>query len=199
MAADISDTELFYQLRKSFPHGCMERETSWTGAQFVASLVGLYWPVARGPYNIVEVGCMNGVTAAHIVNTIKNQNRPAGPQVDTGFYRGYELDSSFAELARERLWTVYPLGPWEIIEGDFFETYNPDQPVDFAFIDPDPKTIYVDAYMKLNMNNSSVVVAHDSVCDQENVRKLIPLLQQDGFIVHEFNVERGFIVGVRTW
>lgn len=170
-------------IRAEFPHGVVTRETTWTGSLFVSSLVAV-----SSPHLVVEVGCCNGATSAYICDVLRNLGQ--------GRFVGYEQEPYSASAAESRLSSVWPDGAWEIVTGDFFETYRQDS-AGFAFIDIDPKEDYVRAYETLKLDRVTVVVAHDLDFDMKNVGNLIPFLVRDGFEVSQIHRERGFIVGVR--
>jgi predicted O-methyltransferase YrrM len=142
------------------------------------------------PRSVVEVGAGNGVTAAHIVRTLTELD--AG-----GIYIGYERDAAEAATCRLRL-RGFPPERWRIDHADFFQAYE-GAPVDFAFIDHEPKSAYLDAYERLRFTERAVVVAHDLYwrSGREHVLRLWERMKQDGWQTLGLTPERGFLVGVR--
>lgn len=176
---------VFEEIRNSFPPGAMYRETPWNGAAFVYGLVALYRPL-----RVIEVGCCVGSTTAYIAKALIENGQ--------GEVIAYENHQGYVEEATRRLTELWPGGRWSVVAGDFYETCTPD-PVDFAFIDIDPKEDYVKAYERITWTDKAALVAHDATLDGAAavVHSFRMRLAADGWIVSQFDPERGFLVGVR--
>lgn len=180
----MSAEALFSALRDSCPRRHMYPETSWVGSAFVHGLICLYQP-----NRVAEVGCHSGCTSIYIAQALYD--------IGAGSFIGYELKENLATMALDRLSVVWPGGSWKINIGDFFETCEPD-PVDFAFIDIDPKSSYIPVYERLTLASNCVIVAHDLTYAPSEVGALADRLAADGFAVHLYQPERGFVVAVRS-
>ena len=171
-------------IRGEYPNGTLTTATTWNGAAFVAGLVNL-----KRPYRVVEVGANVGVTSAFLANAIRDNG--------TGLLLAYELDLANCLEARNRLAALWPEGSWEVVEGDFFEMVTPD-PVDFAFIDIDPKEDYTKAYEALTFAPGAVIVAHDIDLYPAEIIPFAERLKADGWNTLTLPWERGFLVAVKS-
>ena len=174
---------VFEAIRGEFTPGRLTTETTWNGAAFVGGLVNLV-----RPFRAVEVGAHTGTTSAFIANALKMNG--------TGAFLAYEVNPARCKDLRETLAAVWPDGSWDVIEGDFFETVTPD-PIDFAFLDIDPKSDYLRAYESLRFAPAAVLVAHDADLAAADVHPLRLRLADDGWEQVTLPHERGFLVAVK--
>jgi predicted O-methyltransferase YrrM len=175
---------VFDLIRAQFVPGRLTTETTWNGAAFVAGLVNLC-----RPFRAVEVGAHNGTTSAYIVRALKENG--------DGNFVAYELDACRCVEIAVKLGEVWSGGPWAIVSGDFFDLVSPD-PVDFAFIDIDPKSDYVRVYESLSFADGAVLVAHDATLSADDVHALRLRLASDGWEQFTLPHERGFLVAVKS-
>lgn len=171
------------EVRDQFPAGGAYRETPWNGGAFLYGLVCLY-----RPQRVIEVGCSVGATSAFICEALK--------ELGGGSFVGFEKDVDRAGEAIKRLDSIWRGGDWVIATWDFFETIEKD-PVDFAFLDLDPKEDYIRAYERIPFADKAVLVAHDLLFAPKPVIALYDRLRADGWKCKTFEPERGFIVAVK--
>jgi len=171
-------------IKYEFPNGTLTTATTWNGAAFVAGLVNL-----QRPYRTIEVGANVGVTSSHILNAIRENG--------TGLFLAFELEPRHCAEVKARLHALWPEGPWQVVEGDFFKTITPD-PVDFAFIDIDPKEDYTKAYEALTFAPGAVIVAHDIDLYPAEIIPFAERLKADGWNTLTLPWERGFLVAVKS-
>jgi predicted O-methyltransferase YrrM len=175
---------VFEAIRSEFSPGRMTVETTWNGAAFVAGVVNLV-----RPGRAVEVGAHTGTTSAYIAKALQENGK--------GCFVAYELDAQRCADNRRFLNLVWPGGAWVVIHGNFFDTVQPD-PVDFAFIDIDPKSDYTKAYQSLTFAPGAVLVAHDADLNPVEVGDLELRLIGDGWRTFTLKHERGFLVAVKS-
>jgi len=176
---------VFAGIRAAAPAGCMVVDTTWNGAAFVGGLVNLFHP-----FRAIEVGACRGFTSAYIVKAIQENG--------VGTFTAFELDVVRAFETTRNLEAVWPSGSWTVANGDFFAEIK-DDPIDFAFIDIDPKELYLPVYEKLKplMFAGSVIVAHDLDYDPPPINALRSVLVADGWECIGLHKERGFLVAVK--
>ncbi len=174
---------VFEAIRRDFVPGRMTIETSWNGAAFVGGLVNLC-----RPFRVIEVGAHDGTTSAHIARAL-HENM-------TGTFVAYEIEPCHCDQIRMKLSVVWPEGAWDVVEGDFFKTVRPD-PVDFAFIDIDPKYEYIKAYQSINFADKATLVAHDATLNPVETAVLRDQMVEDGWKTITLPQERGFLVAVK--
>jgi predicted O-methyltransferase YrrM len=177
---------VFAGIRAAAPAGCMITDTTWNGAAFVGGLVNLY-----SPFRVIEVGACRGFTSAYIARSIRDNG--------VGHFTAFELDVARAYETSQRLEAVWPGGSWAVANGDFFAEVT-DDPIDFAFIDIDPKSLYLPVYERLKplMVPGSVIVAHDLDYEPPPINGLRAALVADGWGCLGLHKERGFLVAVKS-
>lgn len=174
---------IFERLRGEYPPGCMVAATPANGAAFVGGVLSLF-----APARAIEVGSNSGVTSAHMADAMRKLGR--------GSLVCYELSEFHCAASRELLAQVWPGGAWEVVQGDFFSTVRAD-PVDFAFIDIDPKDTYIAAYKAIVFSDRAVCILHDLDYDPPNINRARAVLIDDGWSVIDLHAERGFVLAVK--
>jgi predicted O-methyltransferase YrrM len=161
-------------------------DTTWNGAAFVGGLVNLFRPTRA-----IEIGSCNGFTSAYIGNAMSENG--------VGSFIAFELDVIRAFETTSKLKAVWPEGSWSVVNGDFFSEVKED-PIDFAFLDIDPKSLYIPAFEKIKhlMGSGSVLVAHDLDYDPLAVNELREVMAADGWLCLGLHKERGFLVAVKA-
>jgi hypothetical protein len=171
-------------VRRLTPPDVRQPETTWPGAAFVYGVVAML-----APERAVEVGCCIGTTSAWIYRALDERSR--------GHLDCYEIDAISRDRTEDLLQSLYPGGRWSIY-GDFFSDYD-GGPVDFAFIDPEPKDLYLSAFERIKWASSAAFLAHDSTPpgSWQDVVNLVPVAKAAGFRCFNVTRERGFILGLR--
>jgi predicted O-methyltransferase YrrM len=139
----------------------------------------------------VEVGSFYGIGSLFLCKALK--------EIGSGEFIGYEIQEDPRYSSISKLESYWPKGNWKF-KGDFWNEYD-GQSVDFAYIDTDPKQDYVRAFKHLNMERTSMVVAHDLFMGNEYqpvVAALSKELSDFGYNVLNLRRERGFIIGERN-
>jgi predicted O-methyltransferase YrrM len=170
-------------IRRNNGPGTLQTATTWNGAAFVAGMVNLVRPLVA-----IEVGAHTGSTSAFIIEAIKMN--------DCGRFIAYEMDIVHAAETKRKLEDLWPGGAWEVKDGDFFKE-NARGPVNFAFIDIDPKVRYGDAYEDIEFAPGAVIVAHDITLYPDEINPFRARLINEGWSTIVLPWERGFLVAVK--
>ncbi len=179
----------FNWTRGNLPAGCMCKATSWNGAAFVGGLVAL-----KNPKHTIEIGCAGGTTSIYMARALCDLGLG-------GKLVCYDTDTAACQETMRRLEEVWPLGDWRVICGSFFDdpVYSGD-PVDFAFLDIDPKGEYVNAFNRVKFNDKAICVSHDLTLQNEgrHVEAVGEIMRAQGWQVMGLPWERGFLVGMKA-
>lgn len=169
---------------KIHPPGLAERASSVATAKFLYGLVSM-----TRPEHVVEVGTYEGTTTAWIARALIENGR--------GRCTSYDVELAWLSLANDNLEAaVGDDAPVELVCEDITRREEPVE-CDFAFIDPDPKGLYLLCFEKLKMPSDATLCAHDLTYgqDKQQVEALRDRLVASGdWEVIGFQQERGMIV-----